>query len=81
MGNEMHSNEWREKASDFFQGYCRMRRKFIADDGCLSLEGMQFAAHFLLQSEVFDSADEMRKEALSDYGITLPDDVFALIER
>ena len=68
--------EWRERATEFFLEWVKVKEGWLDYDGTMFLPTMKEAARLLLDNGIFDSVEEMKESALMDYGIILPDDLF-----
>ncbi|WOC33447.1 MULTISPECIES: hypothetical protein [Caproicibacterium] len=62
--------------SDFFESYVKSPRSGYTKEGNFTEEVITAAAKLLLNEKVFESEQEMKKEALKDYGIILPAKIF-----
>ena len=60
----------------FFQEYLLFPKDRYRDDGTLTVAAMIEAVDALLENEVFDSPDDMKRQALIDHGMLLPDELF-----
>ena len=67
---------YHEKLTCFLQEYLLFQKYAYNEDGTLTTLGTQLAAKVLLDSGVFDSPQDMRKQAYKDYGILLPESMF-----
>lgn len=69
--------DWNESVSLFFIEYVHPGSKeAYTPSGNLTFSCIRNAAKLLLQEKVFDSPDDMRRQAMKDYGITLPESIF-----
>jgi hypothetical protein len=67
---------FRENLTSFLQEYLLFAKHSYEEDGTLTDLATQQAAKVLLDCGVFDSPQEMRKQAYKDYGILLPESMF-----
>lgn len=68
--------DWNERISDFFTEYVRIPKDGYTPSGNLTFTTIKSAVAFLLKEGVFDSAQEMREQAMKDYEIILPETIF-----
>lgn len=67
---------FRENLTSFLQEYLLFGKHSYEEDGTLTDLATRQAAKVLLDNEVFDSVQDMRKQAYKDYGILLPESMF-----
>lgn len=68
---------WDERTTLFFSEYVHFQsNEAYTPSGNLTLSYMQSAVTFLLDENVFDFPDDMRRQAMNDYGIILPESLF-----
>lgn len=68
---------WNEKVSLFFLEYIHPGNKeAYTPSGNLNYKAIKDAVSLLLKEKVFDSPEDMRHQAIKDYGIILPDYIF-----
>lgn len=67
---------WDEKVSEFFLEYVKPIRVAYTPSGNLTFTAIKNSAQFLLQENVFTSKEDMRDQAMRDYGIILPETIF-----
>jgi hypothetical protein len=68
--------DWNEKISSFFLEYVKPRKEGYTPEGNLTFTTIQASAQLLLEKDVFDSKEDMRKQAMKDYKIILPETIF-----
>ena len=69
-------NGWNEKVSEFFLEYVKPVKDAYTESGNLTFTAINQAAKYLIEQNVFDSVKEMRKQAMQDYEIILPETIF-----
>ena len=74
-------DEYADLISAFFQEYVRFPKVFYTDCGNLTDSGIKSAASYLLKEKVFGSPEDMREQAMKDYGIIIPESVFESEEK
>jgi len=79
--NDAIAKTWDELATCFFTDYCFVSGEHMRPDGCLTQAGIQDCVHLLMQSNTFESKEEMRREAFADYRIILPEWAFDQWEK
>lgn len=67
---------YRENITSFLQEYLLFPKHGYEEDGTLTDSATRLAARILLEEGVFDSPQDMRKQAFKDYGILLPESMF-----
>ncbi len=67
---------YRENLTSFLQEYLLFPKYSYEEDGTLTDLAIRQAAKVLLDNGVFDSPQDMRKQAFKDYGILLPESTF-----
>ena len=67
---------YQENLTSFLQEYLLFAKHSYEEDGTLTVLATQQAAKVLLDNGVFDSPQDMRKQAFVDYGILLPESMF-----
>lgn len=67
---------FRENLTSFLQEYLLFQKYSYEEDGTLTDLATRLAAKVLLDNGVFDSPQDMRKQAFKDYGILLPESMF-----
>lgn len=67
---------YEDLVSDFFEGYVKSPRSGYTEEGNFTDEVIKASAKMLLDEKVFESEQEMKEEALKDYGIILPAEIF-----
>lgn len=74
-------DEYIDLISEFFQEYVRFPKVFYTECGNLTDAGIRAAAVYLLKEHVFNSPEDMREQAMKDYGIILPESIFENAEN
>lgn len=69
-------SEFEDKISWFFLEYVHPPKSGYTESGNLTNECTSAAARLLLDEGVFDSPEDMRQQAMKDYGIILPESIF-----
>ncbi|QAT48566.1 hypothetical protein EQM14_01535 [Caproiciproducens sp. NJN-50] len=62
--------------SAFFHSYLTFPKQDYNTFGTLTQQALRDAVHVLLTNRVFSSKEEMKSEALKDFGVILPNEIF-----
>lgn len=76
MHSQIAEEVFCRKMTDFFGEFIENKQEFLLADGTLPLVTIREVVELLFQNRVFTSAREMRRAALREYGIILPNAVF-----
>lgn len=69
-------DSWNEKVSEFLLEYVKPTRTAYTPSGNLTFTAIKNSVQFLLQEKVFTTREDMRVQAMRDYGIILPETIF-----
>lgn len=72
----MYNNRFNRKIHNFFAEYITCNPVAVDTNGLLMNVAVQEAARLLIDEKVFNSINDMRKQALKDYNIFLPSWIF-----
>ena len=68
--------DWNEGVTAFISEYVEAPPGSFTQSGALDFTTIRAAASVLLTEKVFDSKQDMRVQAVKDYGIILPEMIF-----
>ena len=71
----MMSDEFWKRVTDFFSEYVFYGENATLKNGNLSRVAVAAAAEYLIENDVFSDYNDLRMQALKDYGILIPMDV------
>lgn len=69
------SDEYWKQVTDFFSEYIFYGENATLPNGNLSRVAIAAAAEYLIENSVFSDYNDIRMQALKDYGILIPMDV------
>lgn len=70
------AGKYGENLTAFLRQYVNFRRDAYNADGTLTDDAVRLALALLLDSNVFDTPEEIRQEAFDEYGIFIPPSLF-----
>ena len=70
------ANTYNEKVSAFLLEYVMPRKAGYEEDGTMTEKAMKVAIKLLLDENVFKSENDIKKQAVVDYGVVLPCTIF-----
>lgn len=70
------SQDWNSLTTKFFLRYFTEDSVYYTPSGNMEFTSMRECAQLLLEHKVFASTGEMKKQALKDCGVILPDGIF-----
>jgi hypothetical protein len=76
MAESVNGMDWNERTSLFFLEYVHPKREAYTNSGNLTFTTMMQAVKLLLSGGVFESAYDMKMQAMKDYAVILPDTLF-----
>ena len=77
MNPKLEGMTQKERLHEFFCQYIRPFSRQIYDaDGLLSTETMKEAVRLLLDNKVFDNKHDLKLEALKNFEVIIPDELF-----
>ena len=77
MNESLEGMNQKERLHEFFTHYVHpICREAYDSDGNIGFETMKEAVQILLENHVFESAYEMKMEALKEFEVIIPDALF-----
>ena len=77
MNSKLDGMTQKDRLHEFFCQYIRPYSRQIYDaDGLISTATMKEAVHLLLDNKVFDNKYALKREALKDFEVIIPDELF-----
>lgn len=68
--------ETRARITEFLEQYVRPSPESLMPDGCLTDDGIAFSIALLLDQDVFEHEYDLKRQALKDFYVITPDELF-----
>ena len=73
--------ETRVRITEFLEQYVRPSPESLLPDGCLTDAAIEQSIALLLDSDVFEHEYDLKRQALKDFSVIIPDELFSRARR